>query len=166
MLFKPKLWKRKWQPTPVFLPGESHGKRSLAGCSPRDCNELDMTKRLMLSLSLSGWLLMLWPGEDFEFSVWSWHKQRSRVHITGLLQGGCALLLLCLLTSLIFNLGQNCQSLAWQCNGVKKKLGFCHSTWGSQVCWVYVNTSYVWILDRSIFSCSCDLEGYASLTGP
>ena len=27
-------WKRKWQPTPVFLPGESHGQRSLAGYSP------------------------------------------------------------------------------------------------------------------------------------
>ena len=28
-------WRRKWQPTPVFLPGESHGRRSLVGCSPR-----------------------------------------------------------------------------------------------------------------------------------
>ena len=28
-------WKRAWQPTPVFLPGESHGQRSLAGYSPR-----------------------------------------------------------------------------------------------------------------------------------
>ena len=28
------LWRRKWQPTPVFLPGESHGQRSLAGYSP------------------------------------------------------------------------------------------------------------------------------------
>ena len=27
-------WKRKWQPTPVFLPGESHGQRSLAGYGP------------------------------------------------------------------------------------------------------------------------------------
>ena len=26
-------WRRKWQPTPVFLPGESHGQRSLAGYS-------------------------------------------------------------------------------------------------------------------------------------
>ena len=26
-------WRRKWQPTSVFLPGESHGQRSLAGCS-------------------------------------------------------------------------------------------------------------------------------------
>ena len=30
-------WRRKWQPTPVFLPGESHGPRSLAGYSPQGC---------------------------------------------------------------------------------------------------------------------------------
>ena len=30
-------WRRKWQPTPVFLPRESHGQRSLAGYSPWDC---------------------------------------------------------------------------------------------------------------------------------
>ena len=32
---------RAWQPTPVFLPGESQGKRSLAGCSPQSCKESD-----------------------------------------------------------------------------------------------------------------------------
>ena len=31
---KAKIWRRKWQPTPVFLPGESHGRRRLAGYSP------------------------------------------------------------------------------------------------------------------------------------
>ena len=30
-------WRRKWQPTPVFLPGKSHGQRSLAGYSPWGC---------------------------------------------------------------------------------------------------------------------------------
>ena len=30
-------WRRKWQPTPVFLPGESQGQRSLVGCSPWGC---------------------------------------------------------------------------------------------------------------------------------
>ena len=39
-------WKRKWQPTPVFLPGESHGQRSLVGYSPWDRKELDMTYQL------------------------------------------------------------------------------------------------------------------------
>ena len=32
-----KAWRRKWQPTPVFLPGKSHGQRSLAGYSPLGC---------------------------------------------------------------------------------------------------------------------------------
>ena len=27
-------WRREWQPTPIFLPGESHGQRSLVGYSP------------------------------------------------------------------------------------------------------------------------------------
>ena len=35
------LWKRACQPTPVFLPGKSHGQRSLAGHSPWGCKELD-----------------------------------------------------------------------------------------------------------------------------
>ena len=38
----------KWQPTPVFLPGESHGRRSLGVYSPRGRKELDMTERLHL----------------------------------------------------------------------------------------------------------------------
>ena len=37
-------WRRKWQPTPVFLPGESHRRRSLVGCSPWGCTELDTTE--------------------------------------------------------------------------------------------------------------------------
>ena len=37
-------WRRKWQPTPVFLPGESHGRRSLVGCSPWGRTESDMTE--------------------------------------------------------------------------------------------------------------------------
>ena len=46
-------WRRKWQPTPVFLPGESHGQRSLVGCSPRGHKELDMTERIhFTSLSI------------------------------------------------------------------------------------------------------------------
>ena len=39
-------WRREWQPTPVFLPGESHGQRSLVGYSLWDRKELDTTKRL------------------------------------------------------------------------------------------------------------------------
>ena len=39
-------WRRKWQPTPVFLPRESQGWGSLVGYSPGGCKELDMTERL------------------------------------------------------------------------------------------------------------------------
>ena len=38
----------EWQSTPVFLPGESHGQRSLAAYGPCGCKELDTTKRLTL----------------------------------------------------------------------------------------------------------------------
>ena len=37
-------WRRAWQPTPVFSPGEFHGQRSLVGYSPWGCKESDMTK--------------------------------------------------------------------------------------------------------------------------
>ena len=37
-------WRRKWQPTPVFLPGESHGQRSLVGYSSRGLKESDSTE--------------------------------------------------------------------------------------------------------------------------
>ena len=39
-------WRRKWQPTPVFLPGELNGQRSLADYSPWGCRESDRTQRL------------------------------------------------------------------------------------------------------------------------
>ena len=38
------LWKRVWQPTPEFLPGEAHGQRSLEGYSPQGHKESDMTE--------------------------------------------------------------------------------------------------------------------------
>ena len=41
-------WKRKWQLTPVFLPEESHGQRSLAGYRTWGCKESDTTDRLSL----------------------------------------------------------------------------------------------------------------------
>ena len=37
-------WRRAWQPTLVFLLGELHGQRSLAGYSPCGCKELDLTE--------------------------------------------------------------------------------------------------------------------------
>ena len=49
-------WRRKWQPTPVFLPGESRGQRSLAGHSPWGRKGLDtteMTVRACLQFDLT-----------------------------------------------------------------------------------------------------------------
>ena len=40
------LWRRTWQSTPVFLPRESHGQRSLVCYSPWGHKELDMTEQL------------------------------------------------------------------------------------------------------------------------
>ena len=37
-------WKKAWRPIPVFLPGKSHGLRSLVGYSPWGCKELDTTE--------------------------------------------------------------------------------------------------------------------------
>ena len=37
-------WRREWQPTPVVLPGKSHGQRSLVGYSPWGCKESDLTE--------------------------------------------------------------------------------------------------------------------------
>ena len=45
--------RRQWQPTPVLLPGKSHGWRSLVGCSPWDWEESDTTEQLHFHFSLS-----------------------------------------------------------------------------------------------------------------
>ena len=51
------IWRRKWQPTPLFLPGAFHEQKSLAGYSPRCRKESDMTEQLiphLMCLVLSG----------------------------------------------------------------------------------------------------------------
>ena len=45
--------RRQWHPTPVLLPGKTHGWRSLVGCSPWGLEELDMTEQLHFHFSLS-----------------------------------------------------------------------------------------------------------------
>ena len=50
------LWRRKWQPTPVLLPGKSHGWKSMVGYSPWRCKEQDTIERLhFTSLQTLGW---------------------------------------------------------------------------------------------------------------
>ena len=45
--------RRQWHPTPVLLPGKSHGRRSLVGCNPWGCKESDTTEWLHFHFSLS-----------------------------------------------------------------------------------------------------------------
>ena len=50
MRIKEVYWRKKWQPTPVLLPGKFHGWRSLVGYSPWGDKESDMTEQLSLHL--------------------------------------------------------------------------------------------------------------------
>ena len=53
MTFCSQYQRRQWHPIPVLLPGESHGWRSLVGCSPWGREELETTERLYFHFSLS-----------------------------------------------------------------------------------------------------------------
>ena len=57
-------WRREWQPTAVFLPGEFHGRKSLVGYSLWSRKQLDMTERLTLYPPLSHPTPVLLPGES------------------------------------------------------------------------------------------------------
>ena len=48
-----KWWRRQWHPTPVLLPGKSHGQRSLVGCRPWGHEESDTTEGLHFHFPLS-----------------------------------------------------------------------------------------------------------------
>ena len=58
------IWRRKWQPTPVFLPGESQGWRSLAGCTLWGPTESDMTEATWRQQQ------QLWIISKANFSSW------------------------------------------------------------------------------------------------
>ena len=47
------FWRRQWHPTPVLLPGKSHGRRSLVCCSPWGRKQSDTTERLHFHFSFS-----------------------------------------------------------------------------------------------------------------
>ena len=60
-------WRRKWQLTPVFLPGESQGWRSLVGCCLWGCTELDTTEAtqqqgIFLGVGLLGHMVVFGEG--------------------------------------------------------------------------------------------------------
>ena len=64
-------WRRKWQPTPVLLPGKSHGWRSLLGFSPWGHKELDTTERL-------------------HYLSWPWSTKLSRAKANRVLSRECS----------------------------------------------------------------------------
>ena len=77
LLFTFLHWRRKWQPTPLFLPGESQGRGSLLGCRLWGCAESDTTE--MTSLSL------------FTFMHWRRKLQPTPVFLPGESQGRVSL---------------------------------------------------------------------------
>ena len=75
---------RQWHPTPVLLPGKSHGWRSLVGCSPWGCLESDTTERLHFHVlekemathsSILAWRI---PWTEEPGGVWSMGSHRVR----------------------------------------------------------------------------------------
>ncbi|KAI4549352.1 hypothetical protein MG293_001682 [Ovis ammon polii] len=62
------IWRRDWQLTPVFLPGDFHRQRSLVGYSPRRREELDMTEQLKHTES---------SGCDYHYSLYSDQSEES-----------------------------------------------------------------------------------------
>ena len=79
-------WRRKWQPTPVFLPGNSHGQRSLAGYSPRGHEDSSMTSD-WAHVHMRDQRCSLWArrgGDSFfkeagegTFGLWGWGGSRA-----------------------------------------------------------------------------------------
>ena len=68
-------WRRKWQPTPVFLPGKSHRWRRLVSCSPWGRKESDMTEWLHFTS------LLHTPMNELGISKWSNSGRRDRRNI-------------------------------------------------------------------------------------
>ena len=64
-------WRRKWQPTPVFLPGKSHGQRTLEHYNPWGCRELDMTEHSRMKVTT---LLINWNQKDLGPRPGKWLK--------------------------------------------------------------------------------------------
>jgi len=77
-------WRKEWQPTPVFLPGESHGQRSLVGYKPQSHNGSNMTEHTRPGTVLSTgtlfdllqlncpWVTRIAPGK-----VQEWERERN-----------------------------------------------------------------------------------------
>ena len=70
-------WRRAWQPTPVFWPGESHGQRSLEGCSPWGLPIQTPLKRLSTDARIC-WCVShtQWAGSSASHGTTSWSSVR------------------------------------------------------------------------------------------
>ena len=70
----PAFWRRQRQPTPVLLPGKSHGQRSLVGCSPWGREEADTTEQLPFHFSFS----CIGEGNGNPSSILAWRIPGTR----------------------------------------------------------------------------------------
>ena len=73
-------WSRKWQLTPVFLPGKFHRQRNLEGYSPWGCNKSDMTERVHTHTHThthTHWCMLPRRGSGQAWRWGSWHKARA-----------------------------------------------------------------------------------------
>ena len=122
-----KIPNKEWQSTPVFLPGESHGQKSLAAFSPWDCNELDMTEWLTYITSLwislgckKGKLLYLKKKKEHTpicqsfslmFNLSNAHGWSTRNKFSAAMQCGIQHYLLCIGSDQIRSVAQSCLTL-------------------------------------------------------
>ena len=60
-------WRRKWQSTPVLLPGKSHGQRSLVGYSPQGRKELDTTEQLHFDFRIPKLIMDIYKKQTHNF---------------------------------------------------------------------------------------------------
>ena len=80
-------WRRKWQPTPVFLPGEPHRRRSLVGCSPWGRTERDTTEvtqqqqQQQVLINYIKGLFVKDPFDNGSVILWFWKLQESQMSI-------------------------------------------------------------------------------------
>ena len=79
-------WRRKWHPTPVFLPEKSHGQRSPAGYSPRGHSKSDMTEQLSSAQHVFVWLIVF-------YALFEYHRNVTQEDVTP----GLSMCLLCAL---------------------------------------------------------------------
>ena len=68
-------WRRKWQPTPVFLPGKSHGRGRLVGCCLWDRRESDTTEVTLQQIyGCENWTIKKAECRIDAFELWCWRR--------------------------------------------------------------------------------------------